>query len=66
MPGNKPRYKVFSKEFDDPDGNRVSIHEVCEAFMVDGIEKLHRNSDQAFTTEQEAEDWIKQQYDKSD
>lgn len=35
--------------------------EVHELFVVDGVEKRHRNADISFETRAEAEEWVRKQ-----
>lgn len=44
-----------------PDGTQPVFYEIWDVILVDGEERLHRNSDRAFATEKEAQDWINEQ-----
>lgn len=41
-----------------PDGTQPVFYEICDVVTVEGEERLHRNSDLAFRTEEEAKEWV--------
>lgn len=44
-----------------PDGTQSIFYEIWDVISVDGEERLHRNADLAFSTEEEAQNWINKQ-----
>lgn len=43
------------------DRHDAVFFEVHEVFIIEGVEKRHRNADLAFGTREEAEAWVKKQ-----
>jgi len=44
-----------------PDGTQSIFYEIWDVISVDGEERLHRNANLAFATEEEAQNWINKQ-----
>ena len=57
----RPQYQVLRKEPRCPDGTPTELFEVYEIVVVNGVERVHRNGDMAFRTEDDAKAGIKEQ-----
>ena len=62
MPQDTVRCEIHREEKTRPDGTCTCFYHLYQVMIVDGVEKLHRYADKSFTSEKNAQLWIKQNW----